>query len=100
VLAAGRHLQIGSLLFEGLDQIDLTGPFEVLSALPDSTYRIYGVTGEPVRDLRGLVLTPDARANALAHSLEVSAGQGLPSGGARSAPALGLACSSDGSSRT
>jgi hypothetical protein len=23
------HLQIGSLLFEGLDQIDLTGPFEV-----------------------------------------------------------------------
>ena len=25
------HLQIGSLLFEGLDQIDLTGPFEVLS---------------------------------------------------------------------
>jgi len=21
------HLQIGSLLFEGLDQIDLTGPF-------------------------------------------------------------------------
>jgi cyclohexyl-isocyanide hydratase len=25
------HLQIGALLFEGLDQIDLTGPFEVLS---------------------------------------------------------------------
>ena len=61
MLATGRHLQIGSLLFEGLDQMDLTGPFEVLSALPDSTYRVYGVTGEPVRDLRGLVLTPDAR---------------------------------------
>lgn len=27
------HLQIGSLLFEGIDQIDLTGPFEVLSRL-------------------------------------------------------------------
>lgn len=25
------HLHIGSLLFEGIDQIDLTGPFEVLS---------------------------------------------------------------------
>ena len=25
------HLQIGSLLFEGVDQIDLTGPFEVFS---------------------------------------------------------------------
>ena len=54
------HLQIGSLLFEGVDQIDLTGPFEVLSRLPNSTCRLYGKTGEPVRDLRGLRLTPDA----------------------------------------
>ena len=54
------HLQIGSLLFEGLDQIDLTGPFEVLSRIPNSTYRLYGKTAEPVRDLRGLRLTPDA----------------------------------------
>jgi cyclohexyl-isocyanide hydratase len=28
------HLHIGSLLFEGIDQIDLTGPFEVLSRIP------------------------------------------------------------------
>jgi cyclohexyl-isocyanide hydratase len=54
------HLQIGSLLFEGLDQIDLTGPFEVLSRIPNSTYRIYGKTGRPVRDIKGLRLTPDA----------------------------------------
>ena len=54
------HLQIGSLLFEGVDQIDLTGPFEVLSRIPNSTYRIYGKTSEPVRDLKGLRLTPDA----------------------------------------
>jgi cyclohexyl-isocyanide hydratase len=54
------HLKIGSLLFEGLDQIDLTGPFEVLSRIPNSTYRIYGKTAEPVRDLKGLRLTPDA----------------------------------------
>jgi cyclohexyl-isocyanide hydratase len=54
VLAAGRHLQIGSLRFEGLDHIDLTGPLEVLSAIPNSTYRIYGMTGEPVRDLAAL----------------------------------------------
>src|SRR5260370_42072715 len=53
------HLQIGSLLFEGVDQIDLTGPFEVLSRIPNSTYRIYGKTAEPVRALRGLRLTPD-----------------------------------------
>ncbi|WP_413987713.1 DJ-1/PfpI family protein [Labrys okinawensis] len=54
------HLHIGSLLFEGLDQIDLAGPFEVLSRLPNATYRIYGKTASPVRDLKGLRLTPDA----------------------------------------
>ena len=53
------HLQIGSLLFEGIDQIDLTGPFEVLSRIPNSTYRIYGKTAAPVRDIKGLRLTPD-----------------------------------------
>lgn len=54
------HLQIGSLVFEGIDQIELTGPFEVLSRIPNATYRIYGRTAAPVRDLRGLCLTPDA----------------------------------------
>jgi cyclohexyl-isocyanide hydratase len=53
------HLQIGSLLFEGLDQIDLTGPFEVLSRIPNATYRIFAKTAAPVRDLRGLRLAPD-----------------------------------------
>jgi len=54
------HLHIGSLLFEGIDQIDLTGPFEVLSRIPNTTYRIYGKTTAPVRDVKGLQLTPDA----------------------------------------
>jgi len=54
------HLQIGSLLFDGLDQIDLTGPFEVLSRIPNATYRVYAKTTDPVRDVKGLKLTPDA----------------------------------------
>ena len=54
------HLQIGSLLFEGLDQIDLIGPFEVLSRIPSSTYRLYGKPVEAVCDVSGLRLTPDA----------------------------------------
>jgi cyclohexyl-isocyanide hydratase len=54
------HLQIGSLLFEGIDQIDITGPFEVLSRLPNSTYRIYATTLSPVRDVQGFRLMPDA----------------------------------------
>ena len=56
----GQHLQIGSLLFEGLDQIDLTGPFEVLSRIPNSTYRIYGQGTGVVRDIVGLRLMADA----------------------------------------
>jgi cyclohexyl-isocyanide hydratase len=55
-----RHLQIGSLLFDGLDQIDLTGPFEVLSRVPNATYRIYAKDLEPVRDVNGLRLVADA----------------------------------------
>jgi cyclohexyl-isocyanide hydratase len=54
------QLQIGSLLFEGIDQIDLTGPFEVLSRIPNATYRVYGKAMAPVRDLKGLRLAPDA----------------------------------------
>jgi cyclohexyl-isocyanide hydratase len=54
------HLRIGSLLFEGIDQIDLTGPFEVLARIPNATYRLYGKTANPVRDLKGLRLSPDA----------------------------------------
>jgi cyclohexyl-isocyanide hydratase len=60
MISPDTHLQIGSLLFEGLDQIDLTGPFEVFSRIPNSTYRIFAKTTSPVRDLRGLRLTPDA----------------------------------------
>ncbi|MGP0054249.1 MAG: DJ-1/PfpI family protein [Steroidobacteraceae bacterium] len=54
------HLEIGSLLFDGLDQIDLTGPFEVFSRIPNATYRIYGKTLQPVQDIRGLRLSADA----------------------------------------
>jgi cyclohexyl-isocyanide hydratase len=54
------HLEIGSLVFDGMDQIDLTGPFEVLSRIPNSTYRLYGKTARAVRDIKGLRLLPDA----------------------------------------
>ncbi len=54
------RLHIGALLYEGTDQIDLTGPFEVLSRVPDCEYSIYAKTASPVRDINGLKLTPDA----------------------------------------
>lgn len=58
------HLNIGSLLFEDLDQIDLTGPFEVLCRIPNATHRIYAKSAAPVRDLMGLRITPDATLDA------------------------------------
>ncbi len=48
------HLKIGSLLFDDLDQIDLTGPFEVLSRMPNATHRIYAKSLAPARDVMGL----------------------------------------------
>ena len=60
MIADDVHLTIGSLLFEGLDQIDLTGPFEVLSRIPNATHRIYAKSIAPVRDVMGLRITPDA----------------------------------------
>jgi cyclohexyl-isocyanide hydratase len=60
MISHDTHLQIGSLLFEGLDQIDLTGPFEVFSRIPNTTYRLFGKTADPVRDVRGLWLKADA----------------------------------------
>jgi cyclohexyl-isocyanide hydratase len=60
MIAPETPLRIGSLLFEDIDQIDLTGPFEVLSRLPNATCRLYGKTDTSVRDVNGLRLTPDA----------------------------------------
>lgn len=60
MIPPGTHLNIGSLMFEGLDQIDLTGPFEVLARIPNATYKLYGRTAEAVQDIKGLRLAPDA----------------------------------------
>ncbi len=60
MIPSETHLQIGSLLFDGLDQIDLTGPFEVLSRLPNSTYRIFAKTTALLHDMNGLRLMADA----------------------------------------
>jgi cyclohexyl-isocyanide hydratase len=53
------HLTIGCLIFPRMDQIDFTGPFEVLSRVPDSTVHVMGKTKDPIRDIQGLILTPE-----------------------------------------
>jgi cyclohexyl-isocyanide hydratase len=54
-----QPLSVGCLIFERMDQIDFTGPFEVLSRMPDTTIRIIGKDVAPVRDVQGLRLSPD-----------------------------------------
>src|ERR1700761_8119902 len=53
------HLQIGGILFPRMDQFDFTGPFEVLSRVPNSTFHIVAKDLSPVRDARDLLLTPE-----------------------------------------
>lgn len=57
-ISSTRHLHIGALIFERMDQIDFTGPFEVLSRVPNSTFHVIGRDKTPVRDVQGLILTP------------------------------------------
>jgi cyclohexyl-isocyanide hydratase len=53
------HLNIGAIIFPEIDQADFTGPFEVLSRLPDSQFHVLAKEKAPVRDVQGLLLTPD-----------------------------------------
>ena len=55
-----QHIQIGAIVFPQMDQMDLTGPFAVLSRLPNSSFQLLWKNAKPVRDMHGLVLTPDA----------------------------------------
>ena len=54
-----KSISIGALVFPQIDQIDLTGPFEVLSRIPGATIRLLSKELRPVRDMKGLALTPD-----------------------------------------
>jgi len=52
-------LEIGALLFPRMDQADFTGPFEVLSRVPNSRFHILAKGKTPIRDAKNLILTPE-----------------------------------------
>lgn len=54
-----KPLRIGVLIFERMDQIDFTGPFSVLSRLPNASLTVLSKDGRLIRDHKGLRLTPD-----------------------------------------
>ncbi|KVC97940.1 dimethylglycine dehydrogenase [Burkholderia ubonensis] len=51
-------LHIGFLVFPGVQQLDLTGPHDVLASLPDTAAHLVWKTREPVASSSGLALTP------------------------------------------
>ncbi|MGF6932302.1 cyclohexyl-isocyanide hydratase [Paraburkholderia sp. UCT70] len=52
------NLQIGFLVFPKVQQLDLTGPHDVLASLPGATMHLIWKTRESVVSSNGLVLTP------------------------------------------
>ncbi|WP_435016337.1 DJ-1/PfpI family protein [Tundrisphaera sp. TA3] len=56
---ADSRLSIGILIFPRMDQIDFTGPFEVLSRVPDAAVHVMAKEKAPIRDIKGLILTPE-----------------------------------------
>jgi len=52
-------IEIGALVFPRMDQMDFTGPFEVLSRIPGARFHVLWKDRAPVRDINGLILTPD-----------------------------------------
>jgi cyclohexyl-isocyanide hydratase len=51
-------LQIGILVFPGVQQLDLTGPYEVFASLPDAKVHLIWKDRSPINSATGLVLGP------------------------------------------
>lgn len=51
--------RIGFLLFPGVTQLDLTGPYEMLAAMPGTVVHLVWKTLDPVASGRGLRIVPD-----------------------------------------
>src|SRR5271165_5965545 len=52
------YMEIGALIFPNIDQMDFTGPFEVLSRLRGARIHVFSKSLTPIRDTAGLILTP------------------------------------------
>ncbi len=50
---------IGMVLFEGVTQLDLTGPYEVLARMPNAQVHLIASSLTPVRTEWGLTIIPD-----------------------------------------
>jgi cyclohexyl-isocyanide hydratase len=56
---ARSSLMVGMVLFPGLTQLDLTGPYEVFSRMPGARVKLLAASMSPVKSEWGLTITPD-----------------------------------------
>ena len=54
-------LSIGMLVFPKVQQLDLTGPYEVFASIPGASVRLLWKELDPIVSATGLVLIPDTR---------------------------------------
>lgn len=59
--ATTKPLAVGCLIYDQMDQIDFTGPFEVLSRMPDSSLQVIGRERSPIQDMFGLKFAPQVK---------------------------------------
>jgi len=52
------QISVGMVLFEGVTQLDLTGPYEVFARMPNTRVHLLAATMAPVRTEWGLTITP------------------------------------------
>ena len=52
-------LHIGLLLFPRVQQLDMTGPYDVFAHMPDTQVHLVAKTREPLKSSAGMILTPD-----------------------------------------
>ncbi len=55
-----RQFNVGMLLFDGVTQLDLTGPYEVFARMPNSRVHLIAASLAPVRTEWGMLITPDS----------------------------------------
>ncbi len=60
----GRPLEIGFLAFDGVTQLDLTGPLQVLSRAPNSRVHVVALTATVTTDVPGFLLHATCLADA------------------------------------
>ena len=61
--SANRPFSIGMVLFDGMTQLDLTGPYEVLARMPGARVCLVASSLAPVRTEWGLTIIPDVSFN-------------------------------------